>query len=84
MQYLKCIIIQEMKAIFKKHEIALGFPQNATNGSTVTDYDYWYNRITFNDSDLRRFVELIKSDEYNKLYEVCASGTGGSVDIYKL
>jgi hypothetical protein len=64
-----CVSKKEMKEVFKKHNLKLSFPANASNGEQITDYNYLYSAVKYNDSDLRRFKSVIKT-EYRGKYKI--------------
>lgn len=59
---------REMKALFKKHNLSLGFPVDAEDGSIITDWSYHWHYKTYDESDLKKFEEIIKN-EYADKYE---------------
>jgi hypothetical protein len=76
------ITLKEMKDIFKKHNLQLGFPvgQKASYYMVVTDWAYWYsNKRSYIDTDLYKFEQLIKTeyaDRYQLYNPVVGSSTG--------
>lgn len=49
----------EMKEFFKKHNLKLGFPVGSPDGNIVTDWNYLYHYVKYEDSDLKKFEDLI-------------------------
>ena len=60
---------REMKDLFKKHSLSLGFPVGAKNGETVTDWSYHYHFTDYKNSDLKKLETLIKR-EYKTEFEL--------------
>jgi len=52
---------KEMKKIFADENLTLGFPNKAANGSIVTDYAILYGHKKFDDSDLKKFIDILPS-----------------------
>ena len=74
---------KEMKSLFKKHGLNLGFPVGATTGETVTDWSYWYHYTEYSGSDLRKFREIIEK-EYSNKYRLFTAFCGGSVGVERI
>jgi hypothetical protein len=79
----KVITKKEMKDLFKKHNLHLSFPVLAISGNYITDWTYWYHYKTYQESDLKKFKELIEK-EYNHLYKIIPCGVGASIKIEKI
>jgi len=71
---------KEMKDIFKKHGLDLGFPNNATSGRNVTDWALHYHSYKKDEeSDLEKFKKIIVK-EYPQ-YETSTSMMMSSVTV---
>lgn len=77
---MKRVTKSEMKQIFKKHGLKLGFPCNARHGSCVTDWNYHYHRVGYYESDLYKFENLIKT-EYANTYRLFNDFTHASTGV---
>lgn len=68
-------MITEIKDIIRKHNLRLTVQEYMNNRAVVvTDWDYWYHVVKYEESDLKKFKEL---PEYMRYKEINA-GVGGS------
>lgn len=73
----------EIRKLIFDNNLDLSFPMDAVDGSTVTDWNVHNKVADMCDSDLIKFIELIKS-KYSDKYVTKPSGYSSSIDIYKL
>jgi len=70
----------EISEIFKQYNLNLGFPWGATVGTEVIDWDFYYHKVKYKDSDLKKFEDIIKK-KYPHKYTIEASSTQATITI---
>jgi len=69
-------IKQLIKQLIKDNNLCLEVKNYSDTAVLVTDWDYWYHFKTYQDSDLKKFEDLIKGR-----YKEINAGVGGSICI---
>lgn len=61
----------EIKKIFNKYNLDLDFPINSNDGSVIIDWEYKFKRVSWENSNIRKFTYLIgMNKEYRTKYDL--------------